>query len=115
MNWLASAGKERKRRGSLNGNQVTVVQARSAFREFAKQFSFSVDQSSDPSEFLRIISQEALRVLDENKGKRVKSVLRCEMTRTDMILGKELTEEAAFHSEVETNLQGDDSRELFIE
>ena len=93
INWLGSAGRD------------FISTARSGvkrqFREFARQFFFMIERQADPREFFRIISQEALRVL------------RCEMVQTDMILEEEIVEEAAFHSGVEMNLEGDSSLEIW--
>ena len=65
--------------------------------------------------FIRKISKEALRILGNEKNTKVRFILRCEMERASVATKTTIKEEDAFHSRVESNLQGDDENEIWRE
>ena len=93
---------------------MEVVESRSAFRRFARQFTLTVGTVTDPRGFFRIVRTEALRLPRENKGTRTKIVLRCMMERTTMITEEVISEEAAFSSGIKENLLGNEEREIWM-
>ena len=91
---------------------VEVKESKSAFKKFATQFTISSNQILNPKDFSKLISTEAERLLDENKETKVKAVLHCSMIRTNSA-GEEEIHLADFHSDVETNLTADSSKDIF--
>ena len=77
-----------------------------------RQLTFTVQTDADPRSFFRIVTEKVLKTLRENEKTRVRLVLRFRMERTSMTTGEVISEDAAFSSQVEENLEADDEREV---
>ena len=63
--------------------------------------------------FLNNVRENITRVLQNNRRTKVKLIFRCWMERTS-ILGETIIKKFAFHSNIETNLEGTDEDDIYI-
>lgn len=91
-----------------------VREARSALRRFTTQYVIDGWGGYDPQSFLNTTRQVVTNLLRNNRRTRVKLILRCNMERVSIVSETEtIVEHAAFHSNVEVNLEGTDIDELY--
>ena len=92
---------------------LTITESASALREFATQHTIEGQDGYDPHSFFIEVKQAVTDLLRKNSQTKVKVILRCTMARTDLQSGEVITDQAAFHSEVEVNLAATDLNELY--
>ena len=85
-----------------------------AVKNVAKQYSYeAAGGQQDVSSFLEMVREAALKVLRENKNKKVWFALKCEMSRLIILTGDELIEVATFSSKSKIVLEATDLGELY--
>ena len=85
-----------------------------AVKNVAKQYSYeAAGEQQDVSAFLERVREAALKVLRENKNKKVWFALKCEMSRLIILTGDELIEVATFSSKSKIVLEATDLGELY--
>ena len=85
-----------------------------AVKNVAKQYSYdAAGGQQDVSAFLERVREAALKVLRENKNKKVWFALKCEMSRLIILTGDELIEVATFSSKSKIVLEATDLGELY--
>ena len=92
---------------------LTAIENASALRKFTTQYTIEGRDGYDPHSFLIEVKQVTTDLLRKNSQTKVKMILRCTMERIDMQSGEVTTNQAAFHSEVEVNLESTDLNELY--
>ena len=92
---------------------LTAIENASALRKFTTQYTIEGRDEYDPHSFLIEVKQVTTDLLRKNSQTKVKMILRCTMERIDMQSGEVTTNQAAFHSEVEVNLESTDLNELY--
>ena len=92
---------------------LTTIENASALRKFTTQYTIEGRDRYDPHSFLIEVKQVTTDLLRKNSQTKVKMILRCTMERIDMQSGEVTTNQAAFHSEVEVNLESTDLNELY--
>ena len=92
---------------------LTAIENASALRKFTTQYTIEGLDGYDPHSFLIEVKQVTTDLLRKNSQTKVKMILRCTMERIDMQSGEVTTNQAAFHSEVEVNLESTDLNELY--
>ena len=103
---------EEKKRALRKLQEKELVETDSALKNFARQFTVDGESGFDPKSFFNATKQSVLKILRENRGVKVKIILNCLMKRIDLKTGEETKVEAAFHSEVKTNLLGTNEKKL---
>ena len=83
-----------------------------AVKNVARQYSYKV-KGEDVSSFLNRVRDAALKILRENKNKKVYFVLKCEMSRLIILTGDELIEVVPFASKSGIVLEATDLGELY--
>ena len=85
-----------------------------AVKNVARQYSYKVEgEEQDVSSFLNRVRDAALKILRENKNKKVYFVLMCEMSRLIILTGDELIEVVPFASKSGIVLETTDLGELY--
>ena len=89
-------------------------EARSALRRFTTQHVIEGREGYDAQSFLNVARQHVTTLLRNNRRTRVKLILRCNMERVSIVSDTgTIVDAAAFHSNVEVNLDGTDADELY--
>ena len=85
-----------------------------AVKNVARQFSYKVEgEEQDVSSFLNRVRDAALKIVRENKNKKVCFVLKCEMSRLSIATGEETTRVIPFVSKGKIVLEATDLGELY--
>ena len=85
-----------------------------AVKNVARQYSYKVEgEEQDVSSFLNRVRDAVLKILRENKNKKVYFVLKCEMSRLIILTGDELIEVVPFASKSKIVLETTDLGELY--
>ena len=71
---------------------------------FARQFRIEREGNFDEIEFMQIVKPDVLRLMRENRQTRMRLILNCYMTRTDLTNGNIIDEYPCFHSQTIENL-----------
>ena len=95
-------------------NYPPLQESRSALRKFTTQYTIEGREGYEPQSFLREVRRTVTNLLRNNRRTKVKLILRCNMERVS-ILSEDgtITDSAAFHSNVEVNLEGTDVNDLY--
>ena len=85
-----------------------------AVKNVAKQFSYEVEgEEQDTSSFLNRARDEVLKIMRENKNKKVNFVLTCDMSRLSNVTGEETTRTLPFACKYIIVLEATDLGELY--
>ncbi|XP_060083028.1 uncharacterized protein LOC132562303 [Ylistrum balloti] len=91
-----------------------IRETRSALRKFTTQYTIDGREGFDAQSFLNTARQNVVNLLRGIRGTKVKLILRCNMEKVNLVSASEtIVEPAAFHSNVEINLEGTDADELY--
>lgn len=91
-----------------------IREARSALRRFTTQFIIEGRNGYSPQSFFNDTRQAVTNLLKNNRRTKVKLILRCNMERISLVSETgTIVEPAAFHSNVEVNLEATDEDELY--
>ena len=90
-----------------------LKQSSSALKKFATQYVIEGREGYDPQTFLSDVKRKVTNLLENNRKTKVKLILRCIMEKTNIADGQRIEQPAAFHSDVEVNLEGTDVNELY--
>ena len=90
-----------------------LKQSSSALKKFATQYVIEGREGYDPQTFLSDVKRKVTTLLENNRKTKVKLILRCIMEKTNIADGQRIEQPAAFHSDVEVNLEGTDVNELY--
>ena len=91
-----------------------IREARSALRRFTTQYVIDGREGYDATSFLNTVRRDVTNLLRNNRRTRIKLILRCNMERVSIVSETgTIVEPAAFHSNVEVNLEGTDVDELY--
>ena len=128
MNWLAESEKyivkpissslknlKEKINKIFEEKDFKVKKGESALKKFVREYIIDGKPGYYPQRFFELVKNLILKILKENKNTKVKMILNCKMQRTDLKTGKIDEIVADFHSNIETNLEGNDENELFNE
>ena len=85
-----------------------------AVKNVARQFSYEVEgEEQDIFSFLNGASDEVLKIVRENKNKKVAFVLTCNMSRLSIVTGEEITRTVPFACKYRIVLEATDLGELY--
>ena len=129
MNWLAESGKKyivkpissslknlkEKINKIFEEKKFEVKEGESSLKNFVREYIIYGKPDYDPQKCFETIKSLILKILKENKNTKVKMILNCKMQKTDLVTGKTEEVDADFHSNIETNLEGDDEKKLLNE
>ena len=104
----------RQKLAALRGRKLGKLldEKASSLQGYAKKLVVkNEDFLGTPKDFFRAIQLDLEKVLNSNRNNRVKCVLSCVMERTNLD-GEVVQTVAAFHSEMETVLEGDNARTI---
>ena len=73
-------------------------------RGFARQFRIQREGNYDEIEFMQIVKPDVLRIMRQNRQTRMRLILNCYMTRTDLTNGNIIDAYPYFHSQTIENL-----------
>ena len=90
-----------------------VRESNSALRNFARVYTVDGIKGVGTRSFLNNVRENITRVLRENRETKVKLIFRCWMERFST-LGETIIKKFAFHSNIETNLEGTDEHDIYI-
>ena len=90
-----------------------VRESNSALREFARVYTINGIDGIDARSFLDNVRENITRVLQENRGIKVKLIFKCYMERPSN-LGETVIRPADFHSDIHMNLDGTDEDDIYI-
>ena len=103
---------EHVRRNYPPRESFEVRESNSALRNFARVYTICGIEGYDARRFLDGARENITRVLRNNRGTKVKLILKCIMERPSTI-GETVIKPADFHSDIGVNLDGTDERELY--
>ena len=92
-----------------------IRKEKSALNNFTRQFVIDGKDGFSPKDFLIATKPKIIEKLKENKQTKTKMILFCDMERAVMSTGEVIQDEAAFHSQIEINLDATDENEIFNE
>ena len=90
-----------------------VRESNSALRNFARVYTVDGIERIDVRTFLNNVRENITRVLRNNRGTKVKLILKCMMERPST-LGETVIKPADFSSEIYINLNGTDEEDIYI-
>ena len=90
-----------------------LKQSSSSLKKFATQYVIEGREGYDPQTFFSDVKRKVTTLLENNRKTKVKLILRCIMEKTKITDGQTIEQPAAFHSDVEVNLEGTDVNELY--
>ena len=103
--------KEHVRRNYPPKQPFEMKKSASALKKFATQYVIEGREGFDPQTFLSELKRDVTNLLESNRKTKVKLILRCIMEKTNIADGQRIEQPAAFHSDVEVNLEGTDVNE----
>ena len=92
---------------------LKVAESNSALKEFARVYTINGIEGYDARSFLQDGRQNITSVLRNNRGTKVRLILKCIMERGDTPEEMEI-KLADFHSGIEINLDGTDEKDLYV-
>ena len=98
---------------STSSHHFKLVESASALKQFATQYSIEGEKGYGPLSFLRVVKPTILNFLREHYNIKIKLILKCFMTKTDISSGEEVNTTAFLHSKMETVFKGTDLDELY--
>ena len=81
-----------------------VTETATALSGFARQFRIQREGNYDEIEFMQIVKPDVLRIMRQNRQTRMRLILNCYMTRTDLTNGNIIDAYPYFHSQTIENL-----------
>ena len=90
-----------------------VREGNSALSNFARVHAVDGIEGIDARRFLDRVRENITRVLQNNRGTKVKLIFKCEMERPSN-LGETVIKPANFHSDIHINLEGTDEDDIYI-
>lgn len=90
-----------------------LIETKSALKNFTTQYTIHGEDGYDPLTFLKIVEPEVTKLFTDNRGIKVKIILKCLMMKSDLQTGDEIIKDAAFHSDVVVNLEATDVNEMY--
>ena len=90
-----------------------LVKCKSALKNFASQYKIEGLEGYGPESFLLAVKPTILTFLRENPNTKIKLVLKCIMSKTDLKTGEVIYTDAYFSSKVEINFQNTDANDLY--
>ena len=96
----------------INRIRAKITETATALSGFARQFRIETEGNFDEREFLQFVKPDVLRIMRENQQTRVRLILNCYMTRTDLTNGNVITAYPYFHSQTIENLEGINESEI---
>ena len=99
---------------AVNKPKIEIKLTNHAVKNVARQFSYEVEgEEQDVSSFLNRARDEVLKILRENKNKKVSFVLTCHMSRLSIVTGEEITRTVPFACKYRIVLEATDLGELY--
>ena len=99
---------------AVNKPKIEFKLTNHAVKNVIRQFSYEVEgEEQDVSSFLNRARDEVLKILRENKNKKVSFVLTCHMSRLSIVTGEEITRTVAFACKYRIVLEATDLGELY--
>ena len=89
------------------------IKSKSALGGFAEQYTIHGRPGYDEVTFLNAVREVVTKKLQNLRQSKVKLILKCIMTKTNIATGEQTVVEAPFHSNIETNLEGSDVNEMY--
>jgi hypothetical protein len=89
-----------------------LKESKSALKKFTTQYTIQGKSGYDPLSFLKKVEPEVLKLLTSNRKIKVKLILNCMMEKNDIQTGEAVIHAAAFHSNINVNLEATDVNEL---
>ena len=93
-------------------SSFTIRQERSALNKFTIQYTIDGRVGYIPETFLNSVKQTVINLSTGKRKTKVKRILHLVIEKVCIAGGKNTNQETAFHSNVEVNLEGDNSNEL---
>jgi len=90
-----------------------VIETKSALKKFTTQYTIHGADGYDPLTFLKIVEPEVTKLFTDNRSIKVKIILKCLMEKSDLKSGEQIIKDAAFHSDVEVNLEATNVNEMY--
>ena len=90
-----------------------LKESKSALRKFSKQYTIEGRAGYDPESFMADVKRSIINFLRNNRRRKVKLILRCNMEKNNISTGEVITHKTAFHSKPEVNLEGTDVDNLY--
>ena len=88
----------------INEPTTRVTETATALSGFARQFRIQREGNYDEIEFMQIVKPDVLRIMRQNRQTRMRLILNCYMTRTDLTNGNIIDAYPYFHSQTIENL-----------
>ena len=89
-----------------------VTETATALSGFARQFRIQREGNYDEIEFMPIVKPDVLRIMRQNRQTRMRLILNCYMTRTDLTNGNIIDAYPYFHSQTIENIEGINESEI---
>ena len=96
----------------INRIRAKITETATALSGFARQFRIESEGNFDESEFMQFVKPDVLRLMRENRQTRIRLILNCYMTRTDLTNGNIITAYPYFHSQTIENHEGTNESEI---
>ena len=96
----------------INRIRAKITETATALSGFARQFRVESEGNFDESEFMQFVKPDVLRLMRENRQTRIRLILNCYMTRTDLTNGNIITAYPYFHSQTIENHEGTNESEI---
>ena len=96
----------------INRKRTRVTETATALSGFARQFRIQREGNYDEIEFMQIVKPDVLRIMRQNRQTRVRLILNCYMTRTDLTNGNIIDAYPYFHSQTIENIEGINESEI---
>ena len=90
-----------------------LIETKSALNKFTTQYTIHGADGYDPLTFLKIVEPEVTKLFTDNRSIKVKIILKCLMEKSDLNTGEQIIKDAAFHSNVDVNLEATDVNKLY--
>ena len=94
-------------------HRFELVESASALNQFATQYSIEGKKGYGPLSFLQAVKPTILHFLREHYNIKIKLILKCFMTKTDISSGEEVNTTAFLHSKMETVFKETNLDELY--
>ena len=97
----------------INRRRLKIAETASALRGFTRQFRIEGIPRHAPRDFMQIARTDILKLMRENRQRRVRMILNCEMTRKELFSESTQILNTFFHSETVENLEGTDESAVY--
>ena len=96
----------------INRIRAKITETSTALSGSARQFRIETEGNFDEREFLQFVKPDVLRLMKQNRQTRVRLILNCYMTRTDLTNGNVITAYPYFHSQTIENIEAINESEI---